>query len=126
MAKQPGEIQVQRVTPGVVLTRMRGHATLEHFAPIKSAVDAELEGGGRPAVFHDWEAMTGYDSAVRVAMADWYRGVEDRVAEVHVLASNRMVAMGVAVVALAVGARIQSHASRASFERALADAMRRA
>jgi hypothetical protein len=126
MPDLPGKIEIERVAPGVVLTRMHGHATIDHLSPIVSAVAVELEAGRRPDVFHDWEGMTGYDSAVRVAMADWYRNVRDRVGKVHVLTSNRLVAMGVSVVALAVGARIESHASRTSFERALSVARRRA
>lgn len=110
---------MQRIARGVVLTRMCGHATLDHLPPILELVEAEIDSGERPHVFHDWEKMTGYDSAVRVAMTDWYGKVESRVAKVHVLTASRLVAMGVSVVALAVGARVEIHASRASFERAL-------
>lgn len=125
MSENAGQIEVQRVAPGVLLTRMRGHATLDHLEPIRAAVAREVEAGQRPDVFHDWEDMTGYDSAVRVAMADWYREIHDRVGRVHVLTSSRLVAMGVSVVALAVGARIESHTTRAGFERALAATRRR-
>jgi hypothetical protein len=126
MRETSGNIEVQRIAPGVVVTRMRGHATADHLPPIVSAVGSELDAGRRPDVFHDWELMTGYDSAVRVAITDWYRGVRDRVGKVHVLTSSRLVAMGVSVVSLAVGARVETYASRPSFERALAAAKQHA
>jgi hypothetical protein len=125
MEHEPGKIQVERLVRGLVLTRMRGHATAEQLSPIMSAVAAELAAGERPDVFHDWEQMTGYDSAARVAMTDWYREIRDQVGKVHVLASSRLVAMGVSVVSLAVGARVETYTSRTSFERALATARRR-
>jgi hypothetical protein len=125
MADPAGDIQVQRVAPGLVLTRMRGHATVEHLAPIVAAVASELESGRRPDVFHDWEQMIGYDTAARVAMTEWYRTIRDRVGTVHVLASSRLVAMGVSVVALAVGARVETYGSRTSFERTLLGAKKR-
>ena len=120
-----GSIEVQRVTPGVVLTRMQGHAKLDHLKPIAEAVSAEIEAGRRPEVFHDWERMTGYDSDVRIAMTEWYREVSSQVERVHVLAASRLVVMGVSVVALAVGARIDTYSSRSRFDSALAAAKRR-
>lgn len=121
-----GNLVVDRVTRGVVRTRLVGHALAEHVAPIREAVEAEIACGFRPLVFHDWERMTGYESSARIEMTRWYDSVRDRVTAVHVLTANRLVAMGVQVVAMAVGARIQIHRSRASFERELAAARQRA
>ena len=89
-----GVVEIDRPMPGVVTTRMTGHARAEHVEPIKRAVNQEIAAGRRPHVFHDWSDMTGYDSEARVAMADWYAKVRDHVASVNVLAKNRLVAMG--------------------------------
>ena len=113
-----GVVEIDRPMPGVVTTRMTGHARAEHVEPIKRAVNQEIAAGRRPHVFHDWSDMTGYDSEARVAMADWYAKVRDHVASVNVLAKNRLVAMGVQVVALAVRADIHIFGDRAAFDAA--------
>ncbi len=119
-----GDVEVERPAPGVVRTRVSGHARLEHLTPIIRAVESEMEAGRRPHVFHDWSEMTGYDSAARVGMAEWYAKVKDGVASVQVLTKNRLVAMGVQVVALAVRADIQIFGNRSAFDAAFRKACR--
>jgi len=126
MSTQGGsKIEARRIAPGLVRTLLVGHATPDLLQTIIDAVETEIQKGQRPAVFHDWEGMTGYDSKARVSMTQWYAKVRKQVTGVHVLTKSRLVAMGVQVVALAVGEDIKIYTSRTEFEEAYQRALAR-
>jgi len=116
---KPGQVDAVRVVPGVVRTRVEGHAPRSFVTPIIDAVEREIEAGLAPDVFHDWERITTYETATRDTLAAWYADVKDEVSSVHILIGNRVVEMGVAVAALVARAPIHTYHSRSEFDAAL-------
>jgi hypothetical protein len=121
-----GSVSLLRPAPGVVQTRVAGFINQELGRRIMAWVDGSIADGERPAVFHDWEEATGYETVVRQEFTTWFMGIRDAVESVHVFTRSKIVAMGVSVVALAIGATILGHRDRESFETALASAVREA
>ena len=72
---KPGQVDAVRVVPGVVRTRVEGHAPRSFVTPIIDAVEREIEAGLAPDVFHDWERITTYETATRDTLAAWYADV---------------------------------------------------
>jgi hypothetical protein len=106
---------------GVFCTRVSGHADLDCALHLMRAFDriAAITLGALDA-FHDWEAVTGYESIVRQELARWSE-VHEKAGEVHVLVRSRLVAMGVSVANVALGGMIQVYSDRAKFEKIRAD-----
>jgi hypothetical protein len=105
-----------------VLTRITGHfsADLQDFflQPMNEAIAR----GTRLAVFHDWEAMTGYDSSVRQNLTRWSLTHRTHIASINILVRSTIVAMGVATAGLTLrlgGMHLYSHTARAEFLSAL-------
>lgn len=78
--------------------------------------------GGLTA-FHDWSAVTSYDTSARIHLTTWLLANRKHFTAVHVLSDDRMVAMGVTVANGLLGGFITAHASRASYEEARAAAI---
>jgi hypothetical protein len=49
--------------------------------------------GARLALFHDWEAMTGYDSNVRQNLTAWSLEHRTQIASINILVRSKIVAM---------------------------------
>jgi len=81
-------------------------------------------------IFHDWEAVSGYDSEARVHLTRWTLSApREALAECHVLVRSRLVAMGVSTAALALrvlDVPLSSYSVRAEFEAKRAAALARA
>lgn len=116
-------LRLERPVRGVVLTRVEGFASVDVGRRIIGFVDAAIADGEIPTVFHDWELAGGYEPALRPIFTDWYRTVKSKTAGVHVLTRSKLVSMGVSLVAMATGSDIAAYRDRASFEKALADAV---
>ena len=77
---------------------------------------------GRVLGFHDWFAMTGYDSGSRSELTAW--SLRHRAeTQINIGSNNRMVSMGVTVASLALGQNVLRHFSDESL---LEDAFRSA
>lgn len=85
-----------------------------------SLTDLERLFGDAPriTVFSDSTGVIGYDTSARLKAADWMIKMSERFAACHVLESSRMVAMGLAVMNMAVGGTMLAHSTRESFDEA--------
>jgi len=110
---------VSILAPQVFGTIYRGYID----SPTTSASLGELErffgDAPRITVFSDSTGVIGYDTSARLKAADWMIKLSDRFSACHVLESSRMVAMGLAVMNMAVGGTMRAHSDRASFDDAL-------
>lgn len=85
-------------------TRVIGHLSLELAQHIIRYVDPLFE-QGRVLGFHDWFAMTGYDSASRNELTAWSLRNAPK-AQINIGVRSTLVKMGVTVASLALGAEV--------------------
>ncbi len=115
---QAWDLVMTSPVPGVFLTRVSGHTDLDCALHLMRAFDRiGAITMGSLDVFHDWEAVTGYDSIVRQELVRWSEENE-KSGEVHVLVKSRLVAMGVSVANAALGGKLVIYSDRAKFEAA--------
>lgn len=116
-----------QLAPGVVLSQMAGHIDRGAAEALRSFGERQLSRGIPQRFFHDWEAVSGYESEARALLTTWSLERRTLIRGVVVLTQSKIVAMGVATANLAtsvVGVHMQSHMLRAPFERELLDAVR--
>lgn len=63
-------VHVWRPAPALLVTRLRGHATLTALRHYTARAEREMS-RGRLTVFHQWNEMTGYDPAARDELKRW-------------------------------------------------------
>jgi len=120
------EIQIFYPAPGVLYTRVSGHADIQCARLAMNAFDRLAASTSDPIeVFHDWERVTGYDSEVRTEYTRWSRPHLHRLGGLHVLIRSRLVAMAISVYRAAVGAVITAHYDLREFDKARAEAILR-
>jgi hypothetical protein len=112
-----GEMRAWSPAPGLVVLRLTGHLETE-IAPQFISQYGKLWPSGVRLVVADLDEMVGYDSAFRVKMTEWARGVLNGGAVFHVSVRSKIVQMGVAVANLALGGRVRVHPNRAALEKA--------
>jgi hypothetical protein len=103
-----------------LVTVVEGHLDTKHAPSFIVEADRLIASERRAYIYHDWAAMTGYDSVVRRAWTHWASHRLRGMPEVHFLTGTTVVRMGVSVAAAAVavfGIRFVLHAERADFER---------
>ena len=108
----------------MVVSVARGHLEECHILPYIQEVDRIIARDGSVTILHDWYAMTGYDTRVRVDWTKWSQGRVKEIESTHILVRSRVVAMGVRTAALAlslVGARLSSYTEREQFDALLAE-----
>ncbi len=113
-----GEITVGYRSPFVVVSRVTGHFSADMQEWLLLSTKEVVARGTRLTLFHDWEAMTSYDSSVRQNLTTWSLEHRAQIASVHILVRSKIVAMGVATAGLAlslVGMRLHSYSARAEF-----------
>jgi|GEM_PF-1114102 len=107
--------------PGVFCVRVEGHYDLE-MARFQTEKASEAIADGPVKFFIDWEALTTYDSDARTLLTKWCLQHRAHLAEVHILTTFRIVAMGVAVANMALSGKLQAHQEWATFAAAFRDA----
>lgn len=114
----------------VVMTIASGHIVVGDARALTQFVEAVRRKHTSVRIFHDWEAVTGYDSEARVHLTRWTLSApREALAECHVLVRSRLVAMGVSTAALALrvlDVPLRSHSMRTEFEAKRAAALARA
>lgn len=120
-----GQLTVRHPAPGVVVFVEVGALDILFVEPILLHSNRALEGARSVEVFVDCYDLTSYDPEVRNASSRWLRRNASRVAAQHMLVRSRFTKLGLAVVSLAFGGLIHGHHERASFDAALAQALRR-
>jgi hypothetical protein len=122
VAEPRGKLEIFLPKVGVLLTVVEGHLSHAMAKRWVEVIGPSFEKGLTFDTFHDWEAMTGYDSTARQELTSWVAASFRNVHSARFLAKDRLVRMGVsaasAIVSLA-GVKIESFAERAPFEREL-------
>jgi hypothetical protein len=117
-----GELYLFEPAPGVSVTRARGHLSLAMAEGWMACIEPQLRRGVIYDSFHDWEAMTSYDSEARRVLTTWALRSKRNVRTTTFLVASRLVAMGVSTASLAttlVGMTMSATRVRAEFEAAL-------
>ena len=117
-------VTVWRCGRALLHTRARGRLGVDVVEAFLAQLDAMVSEGVRGVVvFHDFEALLGYDSAARQRLTEWRRSAPAGTTRaLHLLVRSKLVAMGASTASLAlrlVGVELQSYTDRGSFERAL-------
>lgn len=103
----------------VMLARYTGTSSLEHFRHVTRAMTERLAVEPRLTLFADFEHIDGFDVEFREAWVHWFRLHRGRIAGLHILFRSRLVAIGVGIVGLVLGADLSSYRERTPFELAL-------
>lgn len=120
------ELFLYNPAPGVLYTRVMGHADLPCVRVLMGAFDrvASLT-PDKMEVFHDWERVTGYEAEVRPEYTRWSKGHLHCLAGLHILIRSRLLAMGITVANAALNGAMTAHYERAEFEKLRAEAILR-
>lgn len=113
-------LTIRRPAPHVELIRCEGYAQREHLDLVIATRNQILSEAGKIAIFDDLEHLRGYDTEVRTRLTTWSRTHYPSIATFHILVQSKLVAMGVSLANAAIGGKIHAHASRQTFEAALA------
>jgi hypothetical protein len=112
-----GRIWVWRISPNAYASEVDGHLETA-MADLIIAVATPLYANGPVAGFHNWVAMTGYESTCRTRLTQWV--LQHRPdSKLYIALRSKLVAMGVSVANLALGNMIQTFSNEADLEAAL-------
>ncbi len=117
-----GKLEIFLPRAELCLSVVEGHLSLAMAERWIEGVDRYVRSGTVFDTFHDWEAMTGYDSAARQALTSWVVGTFRSFRSAHFLVTNRLARMGVGAASLAVavvGMHMKTFGERAPFEKEL-------
>lgn len=115
-----GQLRTERPAREVAIFRATGHLEAS-FVDLFEEVVLDAVKVGRPHLFWDGDAMTGYDTEFRQRIGDFCVRVKPKVAAMNVFTPNRFVAMGAAVINIWVGNFFTIFRDRTSFEECLQD-----
>ena len=116
-----GTLRAERVGRHVVVFRARGHLAADLVELFERHVTAAI-GDGVPHVFFDGTDMSGYESEFRVRISKYLVSVRERVESFNVYTPHRLVAMGAAVVNVALSGALTIFDDRKAFDRRLEEA----
>jgi len=109
------------VTPQIVLQVGSGHGDVELARMMTAGLARAMNGKSKVVCFFDGLEFSGYDPDFRMEMASATRRLmgAGQFAMLHLLTRSKLVAMGVAVVNLAVNSSFQVYSTAETFDRAL-------
>ncbi len=97
-----GGLRVEIPRAHILIFRPSGHLEAAFVELFQQVVDESVS-EGRPHLFWDGEAMTGYDSDFRKRIGEYCVAVKSRVASMNVYTPSPLVAMGAAVINIWLG-----------------------
>jgi hypothetical protein len=106
-----GRLSLWSAAP-LLIMQFSGHGEGEFATPLLTRFDALTDSFGPIHIFFDLSALENYDSALRTRVTQHFQREVERIGSLHVCARSKIVAMGVAVVNLALGGIITSHRER--------------
>jgi hypothetical protein len=118
-----GQLEVCLPRATVCVSIVEGHLSAAMAARWIEGVQRHVERGIALDTFHDWERMTGYESAARQALTGWVAGNTRTFRSARFLIANSLVRMGVSAASVAValaGMTMNATGDRADFEAQLA------
>lgn len=107
-----GAVRLEHLGPGLLATTVTGRGDGVIARAILEASDPIYAAAGRIHSFHDWLGVTGYTSEARMLLTAWAKGRKN--VEATLLFENRILAMGISVVALTLPG-VRSCLDRAAF-----------
>jgi hypothetical protein len=119
-----GTTSIWRPAPSIMVSQVAGVLTPKAAATLVAAMHRAVAEAGRWEGFHDWEQMTDYTTETRIQLTDAVQSVHSRTEQIHFLLSSPAVSFGVRVANIALG-NLRIHATRASFNIALDQALQR-
>ncbi len=119
-----GVTRIWSPAPTMMVTQVVGSLSTEAAVAMSAELRRLVMVDGRHIGFHDWEGMTDYETASRVELTAAVRETISVVDGVHFLVTSKVVSFGIQAANIILKI-IQLHQTRASFENALRDALRR-
>jgi hypothetical protein len=117
-----GSVTTWVLPPNLLVTKADGYMDASLADRIVESGNAVVARYGSLLAFHDWQAITGYESAARVRLTTWGNEIRAKIQRVHVLVGSKLVKMGVTVASLVLGNMLMPYDDRARFEAKLRDA----
>lgn len=103
MGKKGGQLALH-IEGNRLANSVEGHFDIALADQIMRRGDALVAAQGSIVVFSDWRGMTAYDSECRRQMTAWGAGLGAGLAAFHVIATSRLVQMGLSVASILVPA----------------------
>lgn len=100
--------------PRLIVTRVKGHASLECLLFYTRRAEREMQ-LGKLTVFHDWTGMDSYEPAARDELKRWGKARNDDFESVDYLVHSKVIAMLVSVAALTLGRELHATTDRTFF-----------
>ncbi len=113
-----GSLRTERLARELLVYKPAGYLE-ESFVELFERVTNEALTEGRPHMFWDGAAMTGYSSDFREKIGHYCLSIKPRVAAMILFTPNPIVAMGASVINVWLGGFFQITKSRAEFEQLL-------
>ena len=108
------EALLWRPAPCLLITRIRGHASLAALRFYCERAVHEMR-HGRLTVFHVWYELSGYDPDTRDELRRWGKLHNADFLGVHYLVRSRVIAMLISVAALTLGRDLVATTERDAF-----------
>ncbi|MFO7563953.1 MAG: hypothetical protein R6X02_15005 [Enhygromyxa sp.] len=121
-----GSGEVELVAPGLLHCRVTGYVRLEHVEQIIFTANDQIRKGYRPHLFVDGDDVHGYDTEVRKLFQSWAGRNRADIEGVWVLFRSPLVKMGLSIASALTGGAIRGFADANEFDKALAEATRKA
>jgi hypothetical protein len=113
-----GSLRIERLGRELIVYKPSGY-TDESLLDLFEQITNEAIAEGRPSMFWDGEAMTGYSSQFRERIGHYCQENKPRVTAMILYTPNPLVAMGASVINVWLGGFFQITKSRAEFDRQL-------
>jgi len=117
-------VRLWRPARGVLVTRVDGYLDDAGAAAIEAMARRVVAEDGRITGFHDWEALTDYESAARTRLTDMARHLMKSTESAHFIVRSKLVTLGIQAASVVLpGLRV--HNTRPGFEAALRESVLR-
>jgi hypothetical protein len=110
---------VWQLREDVMATRIEGFGSAQLMRFYTARADAMLERSQTLYVFHHWAGVRAWDPDVRHQLRAWAAAYGDRLVGTHFLVRSPLLAMAIEVAGMALGRKLLSHRSEATFFAAL-------
>ncbi len=118
-----GTVRIWHPAPGIMATQCEGKLADRAAAQFEMIARRIAGDHGTVTGYHDWEAMTDYESEARVRLTSLIRGMGRQFGGANFLVKSRIVALGVQAASILVTGLVV-FSERSAFERALHSAVR--
>lgn len=121
-----GRIAIWSPVPGVIVSRVRGHADLAITRFYIARAQRELLTQRRIQVFHHWGGVTGYDADARDAIRAFGKSNRDERVLTRHLVKSKILGMAIETAGLVLQRDFKATSDELTFERWIDEAIRAA